>query len=207
MSYYIQYNGIYYKLDATSDIQVTYPARTTSHPTHSKKTASDNYILDNPTATVNGIITDVKTARSLNRLGAGEYIDELLAIRGQRVPVGFKHRLDGEEEDNWFITSFSAKQDNQNGFGGVDREGNVVQSFKVNMTLERVTQARGLRTDVTVPVGFIDALSEKGTSSKSTQSFGDTKSEETKIEESYRIAREQAELARKAGTELLGDSE
>lgn len=203
MSYFIRYNGVYYKLDATKDIDVVYPSRTTSHPTHSKQVAADNYILDNPTATYNGYITDIKSTSSLNQFGAGEYIDQLLSIRGKRVPVEFKHRLDGEAEDNWFITNFKVSQDRQNGFAGVDEFGVVVQSFKVSMSLERVDIGKGLTTDVVVPQAYIDDLANKESSSKATQSFSDEKSEQDKIDESYRIAREQAELFRKAKSDLF----
>lgn len=168
MSYYIRYDGTYYKMDATTEISVTYPARLTEHPLHSRKSASDNYIVNSTKATIKGIITDIKTTNSANLLPTGEYIDEFVKLMSMRVPLYLKHRLDGEEEDGWFITSFNPSQNQRIGYGGSKQDGSVVQSFEINMTLQRALLAQGLRTDVVVAKGYEDALQKKNSSSKST---------------------------------------
>lgn len=202
MSYYLKYKGVEYKLDATSSISVTYPAKTTPHPTQSRKVAADNYIIENPTASVSGYITDIKTPTSLNKLSSGDYLDELLKIRGQRVGVLFKYRLDREAEDNWFITAFTFEQDTRNGFGGIDQQGNIVQAFRVSISLERVTQAKGIRTDVVVPQAFIDDISEKSTSSKSTQSYDDEGEEQSDRERAKAQMQEHRRIARETRTQI-----
>lgn len=170
MTYYIRVDDDFLILDAHTDIQVTYPARTTSHPTQAKKTASDNYVLDNPTASFTGIVSDVQSPLTENTKGAEEYINRMLEVMNSQVSVKFKHKLNGEEEDNWFITKFTPKQNNQNGYGTANPDGEVVQSFGISVTLERVAKSKGLTPIVEVPRAYIDGLQTKGGGSSSTTS-------------------------------------
>ena len=174
MTYYIRLGDDYLILDSHKSISVTYPAKTTSHPTHRRENRADNYMRGNPTASILGIITDVQSASPQNTRGAGGYIDKLLEFMDAQKPLALKHRLDGEEEDNWFITNFSPSQDNQNGYGAITRDGDVVQSFKVSLTLERVDLAEGVVASVEVPKAYIDALQVKGSGSSSTATYDKT---------------------------------
>lgn len=175
MTYYIRVDDDFLILDAHTDIQVTYPARTTSHPTQARKTASDNYILDNPTASFTGIVSDVQSPLTENKKGAGEYINRLLQVRDSRIAVKFKHRLDGEEEDNWFITSFTPSQNNRNGYGGTTPDEKVIQSFGISITLERVAKSKGLVTLVEVPKAYLDGLQKRSEGTGSTNSMEEDK--------------------------------
>ena len=99
MSFYLSHNKAIFYLDATTRINYTDSARVTSHPTHDKKTSSDNYIIDNPKATVSGVITDVKVPSSLSKLPTLENIKGLKGLIYQKTPLNFKRLLGAEEED------------------------------------------------------------------------------------------------------------
>ena len=190
MSYYLKHNAVVYMLDATTDISVTRSGQTTSHPTASRKRTSDNYILDNPKATLNGVITDIKLLNSQNPLKSGEYLDELDRLMEEKVFLSFKYRLDGEEEDFWLITSLNYRQDQTIGYGGTDSSGNVVQSFTVSMSLEREVPSQGVVADVEVPETFKLALGEKDSSSKSLKQFDEEDPVELDEEAKARAAAE-----------------
>lgn len=207
MSYYIRIGDEFLIMDAHTSIRVKYPARTTSHPTHARTNKSDNYTVDNPTASVNGIVSDVITPLSSSKISSGSYVDKIkAAIRGQQ-PVKFKHRLDGEEESNWFITSLDPSQDNANGYGGSKADGSVVQSFKISITLEQVDLAEGITQEVEVPKAYIDALQKKETKSSTTSSYPDsvtdTRSAKEKAQDVANEARGLRDAEFKAAQDIL----
>lgn len=176
MSYFIKVDNVFYYLDSTTSIEVTYPARLSTHPLHSKRSASDHYFTDQPTMTIEGVISDIKSAKSNDRTkGTQEYIDGLLRAMDRRIPLSVKHRLDKEEEPNWFITNFNPSQDTTYGFGGVkqgpDGNGKIIQSFRVSIQLSRALIAEGATTSVESPQAFKDVLQEQGRRSSSTQVF------------------------------------
>lgn len=174
MSYYIYYNNVRYFLDATTDISVTRQGRLTSHPTADKKTRSDNYVKDNPTATYSGVITDIITPSSLKQMSTGEYINALEQAMDSQSAVGFRYRLDGQEESDWFITSLKTSQNRTHGYGGTTPANQVVQSFNIDITLEKAVFTDIVQVEFNVPQSFKDALGDKTTSSSlPTEKTGD----------------------------------
>lgn len=206
MSYYIRYDDTVLMLNAYKDISVSYPARVTSHPTAGKVNSADNYIIDNATASFSGLVTDVMAPSSQNPLGAGGYINKLRSIMEARSPVKFKHRLDGEEEDFWFITNLNPSQDNENGWGA-DKpdDGGVVQSFKISVSLERVNIASGVSFDVKVPKAYTDSLQEeeekKAVSKTHEEDTPKQKTHQEKAEEAGKTADEAGIMARQLSRE------
>lgn len=185
MSYFIRAGDVFYYLDATTSIDVTYPGKLSTHPLHSKETASDHYFTEQPTMNIEGVISDIKSARSNDReKSTQEYLDGLIRAMQRRTPLWVRHRLDKEEEPNWFITSFNPSQNTTNGFGGIRRGPNgddrVIQSFRVSIQLSRALIAEGATTSVEIPQAFKDVLQEKGRMSSSTQAFDDTAAEQKK---------------------------
>ena len=168
MTYYLRLGDDFLILDAHTDIEVTRNARTTSHPTQRKTSASDNYIVDNPTSRYNGYVSDVQSPSSSNTDGAGGYIDKINYFMLNQIPVKFKYRLDGVAENNWFITSFTHKQDNNYGYGGTKQDGTVVQSFYISVVLEQIQPARGVSIEVKVPKAYLDGLQQKKDTTAST---------------------------------------
>ncbi len=191
MTYYLKLDDDYLILDSHSRIQVVYPARTTSHPTQSKQTQSDNYVLDNAKASIVGVVSDVQSATPQNTRGAGGYVDKLLEFRDRGLPLAFKHRLDREEEDNWLITSFTPSQNNVRGYGATSKDGSIIQSFDININLERITPAKGVSLVVSVPRAYIDGLQVEGKGNASTNSLSET--EEDSTINKYTAKREAAE--------------
>ena len=200
MSYYIRYDDTILLLNAHRDISVSYPAKVTSHPTAARVNSSDNYLLDNPTATFFGEVTDVIIPSSQNPLGAGGYIDKLRSLMLQQRPVKFKHRLDGEEENNWFITNINPSQDSTHGWGADKPDnGGVVQSFKISVSLEQVRLAVGITEEVKVPVAYKDALQveEKKTSVSKTHA-ADSPKAKTNEEKAAEAGKTSAEAVTEA---------
>ena len=175
MTYYLRLGDDFLILDAHTDIEVTRTGRTTSYPTQRKTSASDNYIVDNPTSRYNGYVSDVQSPSSSNTDGAGGYIDKINSFMLNQTPVKFKYRLDGVEEDNWFITSFTHKQDNNYGYGGTKQDGTVVQSFYISVSLEQIQPAQGVSVEVKVPKAYLDGLQQKKNATASTLDVGDSK--------------------------------
>jgi hypothetical protein len=173
MSYYLHQGGVYFKLDGTTKISVTESARVTSHPTYDRKTVSDNYIVDNAKASFTGVITDIKTVSSLNKMGTSEYLSKLKASIGRRTAFDFKYDLAAEEEDNWFITELTHDQDQIIGVAGEGADNKIIQAFTISMSLERITQATAITSDVIVPKAYSDSLAKKDSSSKTTKQFND----------------------------------
>jgi hypothetical protein len=209
MTYYIRYDDTFLILNSHSDVNVTYPARTTSHPTADRKNKSDNYITDPPTAQFSGIVSDVFTSTSQNPLGAGGYIDKIKSIMEAGYPVKLKHRLDGEEESNWFITNFTPSQSNANGWGATKADGTIVQSFQISITLQQVIYAEGITEGVSVPKAYSDALAEKEEKKAVSTSFEDKSvSSVSKKEEAIKTANESFEKSNyhfKKASELEND--
>lgn len=194
MSYFIKVNDIFYFLDSTTSISVEYPAKATELPIHSKRTVSDHYFTEQPKMSINGIVSDIKSARSNDpEMSSSDYIDGLRRAMLSGTPLRVKYRLDKEEEGGWFITNLNPQQDQQNGFGGtrrvMDPEGfmieNVIQSFKVQIQLKKIEYAEGSTTEVDVPQAYKDALQSKGNKTSSTQTFGETSGERKKEEDTY----------------------
>lgn len=165
MSYYIYYNQVKYYLDATASMSVTDTAKLTSHPTADKKTRSDNYVKENPTATYSGYLTDIRTLKSLKQMSAGDYIDALRSAMDSKSSVVFRYRLDKSEETGWFITSIRTTQTKDYGVGFIGSDGKVVQAFQIDISLEKALYTEVLETEFNVPQSFKDGLQPQTTSS------------------------------------------
>ena len=208
MTYYIAVGDDHIVLDAHEDIEVNYSGRTTSHPTQRKISASDNYILDNPTASFNGYVSDVQSPYTENTNGAGGYIDKLVAAMSLNTPVKFKHRLDGVEEDNWFITSFNYAQDNEFGYGGTRPDGKIIQSFYISVQLERVVLAQGATEDVRVDPKYTDSTQTKKDSASSTKDANsDVKQEDKILKEKFIENRDFHQTRREGGSKAPSTEE
>lgn len=178
MSYYIKYNDVSYFLDATEDIVFTANADITKHPTMDRKVRSDNYIVNTPTISYSGVITDIRTPRSLKQLSTGEYLDGLQEAFNNQASVSIKYRLDGEEEGDWFITSFSHRQDQRVGYGGTTESESIIQAYRISITLERVIYTKAIEIDFTPDPVVLNDLEKKSTSSGSTSQKEDKSSPE-----------------------------
>jgi hypothetical protein len=188
MSFYIKLGSTFYELDATTEITVTYPATLTTNPVHSKRNVSDNYFTEQPTMTIQGIVSDVKVAGNRGKQGTASYIDGLIAAMNTRTPLSVKHRLDKEEDPNWFINSFTPSQDQQHGFGGfrpgVDgKSSTVVQSFKISISLSQAIIAEAATLSVEVPKAYLDSLQTQASKTATVQEFGASKAEITDYEQ------------------------
>jgi hypothetical protein len=183
MSFYLKLGPDFYQLDATTSISVTRPGSLSANPMHSKVTQSDHYREDQWTMTIDGIVSDVKSAGGQDNKGTADYIDGLERAMHNGASFSVKYRLDKEEEPNWFITSLNTNQDEEHGFGAErpGRDGTtskIIQSFKVSMTLARAIIPREVVAEVSVPQAFIDALQSPGTRSTTTASFDSNNREE-----------------------------
>lgn len=178
MSYFIQYKDVFYYLDATSDIATRKTAKLTSNPTMDRKSRSDNYITDNPTVRYSGVITDILTPSSLKQMSTSEYLDALSLAMDNQSEVLLKHRLDLPAEDSWFITSFTYSQDNTNGYGGVSLTGDIVQSFKISISLERAQFTSAVKVSFKVPPALKPDLQEQTTTNGTSQDKKDVKPDE-----------------------------
>lgn len=187
MSFYIKLGSTFYELDATTDIQVNYPATLTTNPVHSKRNISDNYFTEQPTMTIQGIVSDVKVTGNRGKKGTAAYIDGLLSAMKSRVPVSVKHRLDKEEDPNWFITSFTPRQNTLYGFGGTrpSADGStstIVQSFEISISLSQAIIAEAATESVEVAQAYMDSLQTQSSKTATVQEFGPSKAEQTDLE-------------------------
>lgn len=195
MSFYIYYDNVYYYLDSTDEVSITDTGQLTSHPTADKKKKSDNFIKNAPTAVYSGLITDIITPTSLKQMSTGFYIDALIQSMNNKSSVGFKYRLDSPEESDWFITSFKTTQARGVGVGGIREDGSVVQSFRVDMTLQKALFTDIVEVEFVVPQAYLDSLQPK------TESSGVTKFKTDKYEDepySVTAAREAGRLQKSA---------
>lgn len=206
MTYYLRLGDDFLILDAHTDIEVTRNARTTSHPTHRKTSASDNYIVDNPTARYNGYVSDVQSPSSENADGAGKYVDKIKSFIDTHTPVKFKHRLDGVEEDNWFITSFSNRQDNDYGYGGTKQDGTIVQSFYISVGLEQIQPAQGAVIDIRVPTAYIDGLQQKKNTTASTVGVSEAPSTGIADKKDKTLRDKRAEILKRRNDRVAGNT-
>lgn len=204
MTYYIANGDDHYILDAHEDISTTYSGQVTSHPTARRQNAGDNYRLTNPTARFNGEVTDVVSPFSLNERGAGGYVDDLKELMDKQIPVTFKRTLHGPEEQNWFITSFTASQRKGKGYGGTKEDKTVVQSFSINISLEQVQVSQGAVSFIGVPKANIDGLQVEGKGSSATKELDDTVAGEDEKRFAQRKARELRATSKKAFKASLG---
>ena len=183
MSYYIKVNDTFYYMDSTTSINVNFPAKLSSNPLFNNKEASDHYIIDKPTMSISGVISDIKGYGALSELGASEYLDGLLRARNNSSPVSVKYRLDKAEDSGWFITSINPNQDKNNGFSGVGSDGAIRQSFSISIQLEKPLVTGSLVVDTNPKVQYRTSLQDKKSSSQAVENFDESQRDKNKIEE------------------------
>jgi len=178
------------------------PGSLSANPMHSKVTQSDHYREDQWTMTIDGVVSDVKSAGGQDNKGTADYIDGLERAMRNGTSFSVKYRLDKEEEPNWFITNLNTIQDEEHGFGA-ERPGQdgttsrIIQSFKVNLSLARAIIPLEVVAEVNVPQAYVDALQGQGYRTTTTASFDDGNKEEiSKRDQSLRSAAEARARAR-----------
>jgi len=171
MSYFIKIEDTFYYLDATTKITVSRSASLSKNPLYSGGTSSDNHIVKVPTVKISGVISDIKSYGALSDLGTPEYLNAIESAINNSIPVAVKYRLDEAEEFGWMITRFNHTQDNENGYSVTTDQGEIRQSFKVEITLEKpiVTSSVDIRTKPKAI--YAGLLSEKTSSSQTVQGF------------------------------------
>lgn len=186
MSFYIKINDVFYTLDSTARIRYQKPALLTENRMHSKTDKSDHYVHLQPTVSIEGIISDVKSFRNTDNLKADRYVDGLLKAMRNYSSVSLKYRLDREEESGWFITDFDHEQTPEYGFSGNKPDGAVVQAFRVSITLKKAMAEASLKENVEVPQSYIDSLQIKGEKNATTSSYSNSESDEQREAEAER---------------------
>lgn len=207
--YYMRVNDTFFYLDATTQISVSYPARVSSNPMQDRSTQSDHYVVDQPTCTISGLITDIKILRTDQDKPTRKWIDDLLRMtRANRSPVSLKHSVDGDEEDNWFITNFTPTQDNsRHRVSHQSAGGTVQQAFSIRIQLKQGLLAKGITTTVQPSQAYLDALQEKGKKNTATQQFGDKAKGKRDSQNSFEKGRMHMAAVRKNLSSIANPSE
>lgn len=176
MSYiYFQAGEVQFVMDSYTSVSAPLSAELSSSPMQDGTNQSDNYTVGTPIVVMSGIITDVKTARSIDTKSTGSWVDRIYSIMNNKTPVLLQHRVDKEPTDGWFITSFSPEQDQTNGVGAKRPDNTYIQSFKIDIQFTRPILAKGLVSTVQPPQAYLDSLQEKGAKAATTSQFNDTK--------------------------------
>lgn len=179
MSYYFIVDEEYYIMDSTTRVDRNFSGTLSSHPTADRKTSSDNYKVDNPTVTFSGKVSSVKGVGNFSNKSPDEYEDILISAIENKSSVSLRYRVSDTEEDGWFITSYTANNDNKD---NVSYEGltSAVIATSFDITFERPRTASSLDVTIDIDPSYSDALSSFTRSSSATSGFSDSANDKIK---------------------------
>lgn len=162
---------VFYFLDSTSQVKASFPAKLSQNPLANGQTAADNYVIDPVTLTYSGRITDIKSANPAEGTKTTkQYIDGLNNIRRSGRPVAALYHVGRPEAENCFFVTLETTQDSVNGYIGTSSEdGQTVNSYKINFTLQQALYARGAQVAAVPATEFSSSFQEKVKSSATTQ--------------------------------------
>lgn len=188
---YFKIGDTIFNMDATTEVSGTLSATLSSSPMQDGTNQSDNIVVDTPTCSMSGIITDIKDYRQVDTKNTGNWIDLVNSAINSKVPVFLKQRADKAPESGWVVTSFTHTQTKGNGVGGETPEGKIIQSFQISINFTRPILAKGLQRIPEPDVSYLDALQVKTSKSSTTSQF-DTKNitEKKNYETSFARAEE-----------------
>lgn len=171
--YYIATDdGQYFELDCTEEMSISSPGRLTKYTLQSGASVSDHYINENKTASLKGIITDVKTGAKERDLEKPTdiFLTGIEKVKQDKIPFKFYYRntTSGGVRylDNCMFTNVTASQS-----AALPAAGDWY-SYGVDMAFEQVRFSNRARiTSERVP-SLSTKSDAKATSSASTQDAG-----------------------------------
>jgi hypothetical protein len=155
--------GTIYSMNATTSITRNSDGALSNSLTEDGVYRSDNYVVRPVVLSFSGIITDISTFSGTNfDIKPEQYLNGLKRAQINKTPIRVFYSDIQPPDSNCYFTSFSHKQDLDQG-----RAGNGLNAFNVNFTLQKTRFAQGA-TSVAKPSSVVEASvatkSKKGSS-------------------------------------------
>lgn len=194
--------AVVYAMNATESIRSSESGTLSSHRLESGNIASDNYRSSPQIVSIRGRISDVFVGNNIaqaDRKTTKKFIEGLRYLKNNAIAFTVHYSSDLTPLTPCFFTALDLWQDGENGFSGVNRDGEHINTYLLDMEIQvaRIAQAAIFTQERSADIA--DSTQSKTSSSRSTKSVDENTNEYLIDAYSNLITAEEARLQSSTG--------